>query len=212
MRANDAANAEAAALGAQQQQLENQSAADNSGQPERRPGAKRQRHVSRLRVSDEAIPAATLIVVREAAGRAAAADGRARRRHGVCRRRAGLSRRPDRPGGPRARRATWASTQPRSRRSARPIEETALPVGLAPLPTPKPRSSFSASWSPTGLRRAARARRLEARCRRRSRRSRAGCRSFMRCAGSTPCSSSPHARRANGSRASSKANARAPHG
>ena len=89
-------------------------------------------------MSDEPIPAATLVVVRDRRRRPArAADGRARQRHGLRRRRAGLSRRADRRGRPRSGRAAWPCRRraPGSRRSARRIEETAVAVGVEPLPS-----------------------------------------------------------------------------
>ena len=104
-------------------------------------------------MTDEAIPAATLIVVRDAAGRPArAADGRARRGHGVRRRRAGLPRRPDRRRPIARSPRSWESTAPRSPRFAKRSRRRRSPSACRRCPTRADRArNFSASWSPTGL-------------------------------------------------------------
>ena len=89
-------------------------------------------------------------------------------------------------------RRSWALTTAALAAIRETIEETGVPVGLSPLPDARTaielqrelalgerlrrRCSASTGWRSTPAR---------------SRRSPAGCRSSMRCGGSTPCSSSP---------------------
>ena len=138
--AMDAANAEAAALGAAEraQRRRMPRRQDNTVNPSRGRRAKRQRHVSRERpMSDDAIPAATLILVRER--RAAPPEllmvERAER-HGVRGRRAGLSRRADRRGRPAARRRAWRRSGARSPRSAKRSKRPRSRSDCRRCPTP----------------------------------------------------------------------------
>ena len=102
-------------------------------------------------MSDEAIPAATLILVRERPRRSArAADGRARRRDGVRRGRLVF------PGGriDEADRELAAELGVEAAAVAairETIEETAVPVGLSPLPDAASLAlDLQERWSPIG--------------------------------------------------------------
>ena len=165
-------------------------------------------------VSDDAIPAATLILVRDRpGGRARAAHGRTGGRHGLCRGGAWYF-----PAGGSTRRIGCSpvglgSTPRRWRPSARPSRKRLCRPGSPRLPDARiARTSGSRSsrtepfWrscsTPWDFGRRSGADALRA----------LGAAGSTRCAASTPCSSSRAARRASGSRGSSRTNAPARRG